>query len=73
MKYNPKDIAEYIFFIIDEFASKFSLTEHQAYRYIKNYGALEFIEDNYGIMHTLDDMEIVESIALFCKRKGGLL
>ena len=73
MNYNPIDIAEFIFFIIDEFAALFRLTEHQAYRYIKNHGGLEFIEQNYGVMHTLDDKECVESLALFCKRNGGRL
>ena len=73
MKHNQIDIAEYILFIIDEFATMFGLTEHQAFRYIKIHGGLDFIEKNYGIIHTLDDREAVESVAQFCKRNGGLI
>ena len=73
MNFDINDIIEYIFFIVDEFASRFGLDEHQSYRYIKNHGGLEFIENNYGVMHTLTDNESVESVANYCKRMGGLL
>lgn len=73
MKFDPIDIVEYIIFIVDEFAVHFGLDEFQSYRYIKNHGGLEFIENNYGVMHTLDDNESVESVAIFCKKNGGLL
>lgn len=73
MKYDPLDIADYIFYIVDEFAACFNLNELQAFRYLKNHGGINFIEQNYGVMHTLDDKDSVESIALFCKRNGGLL
>lgn len=32
-----------------------------------------FIEQHYGIMHTLDFNEAVESVALYCRKTGGLL
>ena len=67
------DIAEYIIFMINKFASNFKLSEHQAYRYMKIHGGIEFIEENYGIMHTLDDEDSLQGIANFCKRNGGLL
>ena len=70
-KYNPLDIVEYIIFIINKFATTFGLSEIQAYRYMKNFEAIEFVKENYGIMHTLDDRSSVESVANFCKRKGG--
>lgn len=73
MTYKSVDIIEYIIFMINEFAREFHLTEIQAYRYIKNHGGIDFIEGNYGIMHTLDDRDSLESIALFCKRNGGVL
>lgn len=73
MKYNIRDILEYIIALVNEFAKKFSLTEKQAYRYIRMYKGVVFIEQNYGIIHTLDFNEAVDSIALYCRRNGGRL
>ena len=48
MKYTIRDILEYTIAIVSEFASKFNLTEKQAYRYISFHKDLNFIEENYG-------------------------
>ena len=73
MRYDIKDIIEYTIALVNEFAKKHSLTEEQAYRYIRNHKGLKFIENNYGIMHTLDFNEVVESLSLFCRKDGGSL
>ncbi|MBQ8760600.1 MAG: DUF3791 domain-containing protein [Bacteroidales bacterium] len=73
MRYDIKDIIEYTIALVNEFAKKHSLTEDQAYRYIRNHKGLKFIENNYGIMHTLDFNEVVESLSLFCRKDGGSL
>lgn len=73
MKYTTKDILEYTVAIVSEFASKFNLTEKQAYRYINFHKGISFIEENYGIIHTLDFNEAVESVAIFCRKSGGEL
>ena len=73
MNYNIKDIIEYIIALINEFAKKYSLTELQAYRYIRIHNGLKFIEDNYAIIHTLDFNEVVESLSLYCRKDGGQL
>lgn len=73
MKYNIRDIFEYIIALVNEFAKKFNLSEKQAYRYIRIHKGITFIENNYGIMHTLDFNEAVESVAIFCRKSGGTL
>ena len=73
MNPSSNDIVEYILALIDEFAETFGLTEHQAYRYIKNHEGIGFIEENYGIFHTLSFRESVDGLAEFCKRRGGTL
>ena len=73
MKYKVRDILEYIIALVNEFAKNYGLTDQQAYRYIRNHKGVTFIEENYGIIHTLDFNEAVESVALFCRRKGGYL
>lgn len=64
---------EYIIALVNEFAKKFNLSDKQAFNYIRNHQGVTFIEDNYGIIHTLDFQEAVESLALFCRKTGGLL
>ncbi|WP_301196773.1 DUF3791 domain-containing protein [Bacteroides acidifaciens] len=73
MTYNTRDIIEYIIALVNEFAKKFGLSDKQAYRYIRIHKGVAFIEQNYGIIHTLDFNEAVESIALYCRRAGGKL
>lgn len=64
---------EYIIALVNEFAKKFNLSDKQAFNYIRNHQGVTFIEDNYGIIHTLDFQEAVESVAIFCRKTGGLL
>ena len=71
MKYKVRDILEYIIALVNEFAKNYGLTDQQAYRYIRNHKGVTFIEENYGIIHTLDFNEAVECVALFCRRTGG--
>lgn len=73
MKYNIHDILEYIVALVSDFADKFGMTEKNAYNYILKYGGVDFIETNYGILHTLDFKEVVDSVALYCRRMGGEL
>ncbi len=73
MEYNIRDIFEYTFIVIDLFARKFNLTEAQAYRYIKANNGISFIEDNYGILHTLDFSDAIEGLSLYCQKSGGQL
>lgn len=73
MKYNIRDIIEYIIALVNEFAKRFGLSEKQAYRYIRAHKGIAFIEQNYGIIHTLDFNEAVDSVALYCRKTGGEL
>ena len=73
MTSNQQDIIEYLIALINEFADFFGLTEHQAYLYLKNHNAIKFAEKHYGVMHTLDFADAVESIASFCRKSGGKL
>ncbi len=64
---------EYIIALVNEFAKKFNLSDKQAFNYIRNHQGITFIEENYGIIHTLDFQEAVDSVAIFCRKSGGLL
>ena len=71
--YNFHDIIEYIIALVNEFAGKFGLTDRAAFNYIRLHKGITFIEQNYGIMHTLDFKEAVDSVALYCRKSGGEL
>lgn len=73
MKYSTRDIFEYIIALVNEFAKRFDLSDRQAYNYIRHHRGIFFIEKNYGIIHTLDFNEAVESVAGYCHRFGGEL
>ena len=73
MAYKVKDIIEYIVAVVSEFASKYNLSDKQAYRYISFHNGISFLKENYGIIHTLDFDEAVDSVAMFCRRSGGEL
>ena len=73
MNYPLRDILEYIVALVNEFAMRYRLSDKQAYNYIRHHDGIGFIENNYGIMHTLDFKEAVESVATYCRRKGGEL
>lgn len=73
MNYNVRDIFEYIIALVNEFAKRFNLSDKQAFNYIQNHRGVAFIEKNYGIIHTLDFYEAVESVATYCRRSGGEL
>lgn len=73
MKHNIRDIFEYIIALVNEFGKKFGLTDRQAYNYIRNHKGISFIETKYGIIHTLDFNEAVDSVAAYCRRTGGKL
>lgn len=72
-KYKVRDVIEYIVALVSEFADLYNLSERQAYRYISFHSGISFIEENYGIIHTLSFRDAVESVALFCRNKGGKL
>lgn len=65
------DIVEYIVALVNEFANRHNLMERQAFRYMDFHGGITFIQDHYGIIHTLGFDEAVESVTLFCRRSGG--
>ena len=52
--YPVRDKIEYIIAFINEFGQRFGLTDSQAYRYLKTYGAITNIDKHYGALHTQD-------------------
>lgn len=71
--YPVRDKIEYIIAFINEFGQHFGLTDLQAYRYLKMYGAISNIDKHYGALHTQDFRGNVEDVAAYCRSMGGQL
>lgn len=67
------NIVEYLVLLTAAFSRRFAISEGEAYRYLKRYDAIRFAHDYYDVMHTQSFADMVQSIALFCQRKGGTL
>ena len=67
------DKIQYLVALISEFATHYGLSDSQAARYMNRYGAIELCDKHYNVMHTLPWLDNIQSIATFCRRKGGLL
>lgn len=70
---NIKDKIEYFLMLLELFAPKYNLSCEQAYSYISKYNGVEYVEQQYNILHTLSFPDMVESLSAFCKRNGGNL
>ena len=73
MAYNLQDVIEFIVAVVSEFALRYKLTDKQAFRYLSFHKGISFLEENYGIIHTLSFDEAIDSVAMFCRRSGGEL
>lgn len=64
---------DFLVALISEFAERFHLSTVDAYHYINSYGGVEMFDENYDILHTLSFRDMVDGMAAFCQRKGGVL
>ena len=64
---------EYIVVMIAEFAKAKHLTESQAFRYLKRFDAIKFLNGHYGIAHTLRMEDVLNDITDYCRRHGGAI
>ena len=71
--YSIHDIAEYMVALIASFARRYSMTEVQAYHYLHRSGAIKVAHEYYDVMHTQPMTDMVQSMASYCRQKGGTL
>jgi hypothetical protein len=72
-QYPLTDKVEYIVALVNEFAKAHALTDSQAYRYMEQYKAIDFIDTHYGIAHTQSFRDVVSDITAYCQRHGGAI
>ena len=67
------DKINYIVALITEFATAHHITTQQAYRYLQQYKGLDFVDKFYNVEHTLSFDDVVDDLALYCRKNGGAL
>lgn len=73
MPTETRNKVEYIIAIVSEFAKSRNLTDSQAFRYLKRFKAITFLNEHYDIAHTLNMSDVLNDIAGICRRHGGAL
>lgn len=68
-----KDKIEYTVALVSDFAKKYSLSETDAFNYLDKFEAISFIDEHYNVAHTLSFEEMVENVAIYCRKNGGAL
>jgi hypothetical protein len=66
------DKISFISFIIPEFAAAFKMKIPDAYRYLKQYGGLDFLHKHWWALHTEDPYWSLKSLYKTCYKNGGL-
>jgi len=67
------NVINWLVVCVNEFAYRFSLDVKTAFKYLYNYGGIDFLQEHYEAEHTLSFDETVEDLQLVCKNNGGEL
>ena len=73
MEYDTQDKIEWTLIFASEFGHRFGLTLKQAFNYLSRYRGIDFIDRNYGYVHTQSFQSMIDDIGEYCRRKGGSL
>ena len=73
MNIKIEDKLAYIIAVVNEFAAKYSLNPQQAYRYLDRFKGIDFVDRFYNVEHTQSFEDVVDDLALYCRKNGGML
>ena len=65
------DKISFISFIIPEFAAAFKMKISDAYRYLKQYGGLDFLHKHWWALHTDNEYYTLLDLYEVCYKNGG--
>lgn len=68
-----KNRAEFIVWVLSDFAEQHGINNIEAYRYAKKFNGISYLTMHYGILHTQSIEDVVKSLATFCQKNGGIL
>lgn len=58
---------------VNEFAHEHNLTAKEAFQFLFEHKAIEFLKENYDIEHTLSLEDALSDMLMICKKNGGML
>lgn len=65
------DRMEYVVACVGVFAQRYSLSNTQAYAYLRRFTGIDFLLDCYAAEHALSIDDAVADLQVLCSRKGG--
>ena len=65
------DKINFISFIITMFARSYKMSKQGAYRYLKQYGGMDFLNEHWWALHTDNDIYAVRDLYSICNMAGG--
>ena len=68
-----KNRIDFLVACISEFGKKFSLSNTQAFAYLRRFTGIDFLLDCYEAEHTLSIENVVSDLQLYCFNRGGLI
>lgn len=68
-----KNKLEFMVALIAEFAATYRIKQKQAFNYLNHFKGIDFLQKHYDFMHTQSFEDVVEDLALICRRNGGQL
>lgn len=63
----------YMVVCVNEFANRHNLKIKEAFQFLFQYKAIEFLKENYEIEHTLSLDDALDDMLMICKKNGGML
>lgn len=71
MGYSISDKLEWTVVFILEFGRRYGLNMKQSFNYLSRYKGIDFIDRNYGYVHTQSFASVIDDISEYCVRYGG--
>jgi acid phosphatase class B len=62
----------FISFIVPEFAKSYKMSMPDSYKYLKKYGAWDYLNENWWALHTDNPFWTVRYLYDMCYKNGGL-
>jgi len=69
---NISDKLSFVSFIIPKFASSYKMNIQQAYLYLKKYGGMDYLNENWWALHTDNPFWAVRDMYKVCRSNGGM-
>lgn len=67
------NIIRYMVACVNEFADKYKISGKEAFNYLNEYKAINFLINNYEIEHTLSIEDAIDDITIVAKNNGGTI